>query len=98
MSDWSRICGHAVAFLGTQEQFKRESNVLKRLVVKFGPLEVERMIAGATLLGWRSLLSLGSADGLGRRMALAKYWQSKNAHPAKIPERLKSILWKMVNQ
>ena len=62
---------------------KKEANILKRLVTRYGTEEVERMMAGAKLLGWRSLLGLNSADGLGRRMALAKFWESENKRPAR---------------
>lgn len=83
MSDWTRLAGQAVQFLGSQEAFKKEANILKRLVTRYGTEEVERMMAGAKLLGWRSLLGLNSADGLGRRMALAKFWESENKRPAR---------------
>lgn len=92
---WKKLCGQAVALVGSQEAFRKEARILQRLVKQFGPTTVEHMIAGAQLLHWTSLKSLGSADGLGRRWALARYWQEQNRHPAKLPERVKSILWKM---
>jgi hypothetical protein len=65
-----------VRLLGSQETFRKESNILKRLVKQYGHVEVERMLEGAYHLGWDSLRALGSAEGLGRRMALARYWQA----------------------
>jgi hypothetical protein len=83
MSDWTKLAGIAVQFLGSQEAFKKEANILKRLVGRFGPLEVERMIQGAKMLGFKSLVGLNSADGLGRRLALAKFWESENKRPTR---------------
>ena len=80
---WKTLCGLAVQLVGSQVVFRKESNILKRLVQRFGPEETERMIQGAMLLHWHSLTSLGSADGLGRRMALAKFWQTQNTKPAR---------------
>ena len=94
---WKRLCGKAVALVGSQETFRKESAILKRLVKQFGPDDVERMLVGAQLLHWNTLRSLGSKDGLGRRWALAKYWESENHKPAKTPERLKAILWRIAN-
>lgn len=90
MSDveiWRRLCGQAVALVGSQASFKKEANILKRLVQQYGSDDVERMIVGARLLNWTSLRSLGSKDGLGRRWALTRYWQSEN----KKPDRLSQI-------
>lgn len=80
-SQRSRLCGMAVRLLGSQEAFRREARILKRLVERFGVEEVERMIVGARLLNWTSLKSLGSEEGLGRRWALTRYWQSENRKP-----------------
>lgn len=93
--NWRRLCGLAVELVGGQDQFRKESNILKRIVKQFGAGDVERMMAGAKLMRWSSLTSLGSADGLGRRMALQAWWQSQNRHPAKLPESIKSILREM---
>lgn len=79
---WRRLCGLAVELVGGQAQFRVEANILKRLM-RYGPEEVEHMIQGAKLMRWSSLRSLGSQDGLGRRMALAKYWESENRKPAR---------------
>ena len=86
-AEWRRLCGKAVQIVGSQDAFRKEANILKRLVKQFGASEAERMLAGARLLGWRSLRSLGSKDGLGRRWALARYWQSENRKP----DRLASV-------
>ena len=83
MSDWTKLAGQAVQLCGGQQNFRKEAAVLKRLVTRFGTEDVERMMAGAKLLGWRSLLGLNSADGLGRRMALSKFWESENKKPAR---------------
>lgn len=72
---------------GSQDVFRKEAAILKRLVRQFGPAEVERMIVGAQLLGWTSLRSLGSKDGLGRRWALTKFWDGEK----KSPKRLESL-------
>ena len=84
---WKRLCGKAVQLCGSQDAFRKEANILKRLVKQFGSSEAERMLAGARLLGWTSLRSLGSKDGLGRRWALAKFWEQEN----KAPDRLASV-------
>ena len=89
---WKRLCGKAVQLCGSQDAFRKEANVLKRLVKQFGSSEAERMLAGARLLGWTSLRSLGSKDGLGRRWALAKFWEQENHTPTKLPERVRAIL------
>ena len=90
MSEWTRLVGLAVKICG-QETFQKEAAILKRLVQKFGPLETERCLIGAQLMGWTSLRSLGSADGLGRRMASAKFWESEKRAPARL-ESLGAIL------
>jgi hypothetical protein len=84
MSDWMRLCGKAVTLCGSQEGFRKESNILKRLVKQFGASDVERMLVGAQLLGWTSLRSLGSKDGLGRRWALTKFWDSEKRQPKRL--------------
>lgn len=80
---WRRLCGLAVELVGSQDAFRRESAILKRLVRQYGGEDVERMIRGAKLLGWNSLKSLGSAEGLGRRMAIQQFWKAgKREAPA----------------
>jgi len=91
---WRTLCGLAVQLVGSQESFKKQSNILKRLFTRYGPEETERFLRGALLLRWSSLTGLGSADGLGRRMALAAWWQSQNSRKANLPESLGSILRK----
>jgi len=91
---WKTLCGLAVQLVGSQQKFRTEANILKRLVKQYGPEETERFLRGALLLGWRSLTSLGSADGLGRRMAVSRYWQTENTRKAPLPESLGSILRK----
>lgn len=87
VQNWKRLCGKAVALCGSQLAFRTEANILKRLVKQFGCDDVERMLAGAQLLHWTSLKSLGSQDGLGRRWALTAFWQSENRQP----DRLASV-------
>lgn len=90
---WKKLVVMSIKLLGSTEVFqKHEAHILKRLVKQYGAPEVEKMLAGATLLGWHSLRSLGSAEGLGRRMAIQRYWQDQNKRPAKLPERVKAIL------
>lgn len=79
--EWRRLCGLAVELCGSQEKFRRESAVLKRLVKQYGSEDVERMLRGAKKLGWTSLLSLGSAEGLGRRMAIQQFWKAAEKEP-----------------
>lgn len=75
------MCGLAVQLCGSQERFRKEANILRRLVQRFGATEVERMILGAQQLQWDSLRSLGSKDGLGRRWALEAHWQRMKRVP-----------------
>ncbi len=81
-----------------RENLGRNGSILKALWKKWPEREVEAMVRGAALLGWKDLRTVNSAEGLGRRMAMAKYWETENRKPAKLPERVKSILWNMVNQ
>jgi len=90
-TSWRRLCGLAVQLCGSQAKFKTEANILKRLVQQFGPSETERFLRGAQLMRWTSLTSLGSADGLGRRMALSRYWQDYNKQPSQIESLAKSL-------
>lgn len=86
-STWKKLYGLAEVLLRSPEVLKRELHIMARLYHKFGANEVERMLLGAQLLGWDSLKSLGSAEGLGRRWALTAFWQSEN----KQPDRLASV-------
>lgn len=88
---WRSLCGKAVALCGNQATFQAQARILKRLVQVYGPVDVERMIAGARELGWRDLKSLGSKDGLGRRWALEAFWQSEKRAPAKTLNSLGDI-------
>ena len=92
MSEWPRLCGLAVKLVGSQEAFRREARILSRLVKKFGPLETERCLIGAQLMGWTSLRSLGSADGLGRRMASRAFWLNQEKRAPQALESLGAIL------
>ena len=99
MSDWKKLCGIAVKICGSQEAFKKEAAILKRLVRQYGAGDVEVMLKGAQVLKWRSLTSLGSKEGLGRRWAVEAYWREHNAQRKwKAPERLKSVLWNIANE
>lgn len=89
---WRRLWELAEVMLGSPEVLKTECAILSRLYRRFGAPDVERMLQGAMLMRWSSLTSLGSADGLGRRMALTRYWQEQQKHPAKLPERVRAIL------
>jgi hypothetical protein len=92
---WRALCGLALQLVGSQEKFRRESNCLKRLVKQYGAKEVSYMLRGALLLKWNSLLSLGSAEGSGRRMAREAYFATFKKGPAKLPEDLKAIMRRM---
>lgn len=80
--------------LGSQDQFKREANILRRLAKQYGPVRTEYMLRGAIAMHWTSLVSLGSKDGLGRRIAEKKYWDSQKTAP--LPESAKSIIRRML--
>lgn len=78
-----KLCGLAVQLCGSQKAFKGEAAILKRLVERYGPDEVEKMLRGAIKLGWDSLRALGSAEGTGRRMAIQAFWkEGKREAPA----------------
>lgn len=86
---WGKLCQLAVQLCGGQAQFKREANILRRLTKQYGPGEVEKMLRGAMKLGWKSLISLGSKEGSGRRMAIEAYWKATKREKA--PELLRDI-------
>lgn len=92
MNAWGRLYGIALGYVGSEEALKGERHILKRLFVKFGPEDVERMIRGAQLLGWRSLVSLGSKEGVGRRWALEAYWRTQNQRGVRMPEIIKQVM------
>jgi hypothetical protein len=94
---WRALCGLALQLVGSQEKFRRESNCLKRLVKQYGAKEVSYMLRGAILLKWNSLLSLGSAEGSGRRKAREAFWNSQKKAPAKLPESVRTILKRMID-
>lgn len=89
-SDWKRLCGLAVKVVG-QTAFKSEARILQRLARSYGVARTAYMLAGARQLGWRSLRSLGSKDGLGRRLAESAYWQRQNAKRPKDPQPIARI-------
>ena len=93
---WGRLCQLAVQLCGSQDAFRKESAILKRLVRQYGAEDVERMIRGAQALGWKSLRSLGSAEGLGRRMAIQQFWKAGEKEP--VAESLRSIFKGWGNQ
>ena len=47
-------------------------------------------------MGWTSLRSLGSAEGLGRRMAIQAFWKEGKRDEA--PESVRSIFKEWGNQ
>lgn len=72
--------------------------MLKRLTKKYGPDETERALRGAKLLGMRSLLQIGDAEGRGWRWAVETYWRNENNRRkhGKAPQVLRDILREMV--
>lgn len=56
----------------------RNGSIVKQLWKRYGPNEVEVMVKGAALLGWQDLRGLWSKEGIGRRWATQKYWESQN--------------------
>lgn len=72
---------------------RRNGSILKQLWKRWGPDEVEVMVRGAALLGWSDLRGLWSKEGIGRRWATTRYWQSQNRAPATVTlESVGSVL------
>ena len=92
---WKHLCGLAVQLTGSQEKFRKEANVLKRLVRKYGPRDVEYALRGALHLKWTSLLSIGGVESVGWRWALEAGLQSEKRKDWRPPESLRSILAKL---
>lgn len=67
-----------------RKDLPRNGSILKQLWKRYGPDEVEVMVRGAALLGWKDLRGLWSKEGIGRRWATTKYWESQNRAPAKV--------------
>ena len=80
---WKHLCGLAVNLCGGQEQFRKQANILRRLVKMYGLHDVEVMVRGAALLGWKDLRGLYSKEGIGRRWAQTAYWNREKRAPAK---------------
>ena len=70
----------------------RDASVVKQQLKKRSAGEVEAMIRGAHQLGWKDLRAINSADGLGRRIAVAAYWPAQNQRVGKLPEQVGAIL------
>ena len=75
-----------------RENLPRNGSIVKALWKRWPERDVEAMVRGAAALGWQDLRTVNSADGLGRRMAMARYWQEQQKHPTKLPERVRAIL------
>jgi hypothetical protein len=77
--------GQLMAFV--RERFasdpRRNGSILKQLWKRYGPQEVEVMVKGAALLGWKDLRGLWSKEGIGRRWAQTAYWNREKKAPAK---------------
>lgn len=89
---WRMLCGLAVKLCGSQQAFRSEARILKRLVTKYGERDVEIMLRGAQELHWQSLKGLASSDGIGRRWASMKYWSVANAKKQRLPENVRMVL------
>ena len=61
----------------------RNGSIVKQLWKRYGPSEVEVMVKGAALLGWKDLRGLWSKEGIGRRWAQTAYWNREKRAPAK---------------
>lgn len=92
VSEWSKLCGLAVLLCGSQDAFRKQANILKRLVKQYGAKDVEVMLQGAQVLGWRDLVSLGSKEGTGRRWATSAYWDRQKRAPAETLESVAQTL------
>lgn len=68
---------------------RRNGSILKQLWKRYGPDEVEVMVKGAALLGWKDLRGLWSKEGIGRRWGMQKYWESQRRAPAR--QQLESL-------
>lgn len=68
----------------------RNGSIVKALLRKWGERDVEAMVKGAALLGWRDLRAINSADGVGRRWSQAAFWSHENT-AARPRERLEGI-------
>jgi len=71
---------------------KRNGSILRQLWKRYGPSEVEVMVKGAALLGWKDLRGLYSKEGIGRRWAQTAYWNREKRAPAKTLNALGDIL------
>ena len=87
---WPEWMGYLRQHFG-REDLVRNASILKALLKKWRPDEVEVMVTGAQLLGWKSLLALNAAEGVGRRMAQARYWDSQKRAPGRTLESLGDI-------
>jgi len=60
----------------------RNASIIRQLWKRYGPSEVEVMVKGAALLGWKDLRGLYSKEGIGRRWAQTAYWnRTKRSGP-----------------
>jgi len=89
---WKHLCGLAVKLCGGQEQFRKQANILRRLVKMYGPHDVEVMVKGAAQLGWKDLRGLYSKEGIGRRWAASAFWNSQKRAPGRLPESVRTVL------
>lgn len=65
-----------------REALTMNGSIVKALWKKWGERDTEAMVKGAAALGWQDLRAVNSRDGLGRRMAMAKFWETENRQPA----------------
>lgn len=70
-----------------REQMARNGSILKALFRRWPEREVEAMVKGAALLKWEDLRAIYASEGVGRRWAMAAYWQSQK----QVPDRLESL-------
>lgn len=86
--------GQLMAFV--RERFasdpRRNGSILKQLWKRFGPDEVEIMVKGAALLGWKDLRGLYAKEGIGRRWAQTAYWHQQKRAPAETLESVAQTL------
>ena len=94
---WQRLCGLGMEICGGLTAFRKEARLLAFLR-RHWPREIEVMLRGAKVLGWRSLKGLAGKDGVGRRWAVEAYWRAQNAErKVQMPTRMKAILWSIAN-
>jgi hypothetical protein len=78
-----------------RDAMARNGSIVKALFKRWPEPEVEAMVRGAALLGWQDLRAIYAAEGVGRRWAMAAYWNQENRKKTVVPESVKAIFRSM---